>query len=192
MNKKPLFETIDYIYSTFEIERLDNQSAYICAFYDKVADFSANNPGNINKFIEAWNDDLHSTTIQSDTATGLRLISIHKSKGLEFAHVIIPFCDWVLESRDTTLWCNPTCPPFNDLPIVPVDYSKKLLETIYAEDYKNEHVQNRVDNLNLLYVAFTRAGQSLTVIGRNGKTQKRTAQSLRIAEAMPANRCKKT
>lgn len=171
LNKKPLFETIDYIYSTFEIERLDNQSAYICVFYDKVADFSANNPGNINKFIEAWNDDLHSTTIQSDTATGLRLISIHKSKGLEFAHVIIPFCDWALESRDTTLWCNPTCPPFNDLPIVPVDYSKKLLETIYAEDYKNEHVQNRVDNLNLLYVAFTRAGQSLTVIGRNGKTK---------------------
>lgn len=167
----PLSEAIDCIYNAFKIERLNGQSAYICAFYDKVTDFAANNPGNIEKFIEAWHDEICSSTVQSDAVTGLRLISIHKSKGLEFAHVIIPFCDWTLESRDTTLWCQPGTQPFNELPIVPVDYSKKLLDTIYADNFRDEHMQNRVDNLNLLYVAFTRAGRSLYVIGRKGKSR---------------------
>lgn len=169
LSKMPLSETIDNICSAFQLERLNDQGAYLCAFYDKMADFTANNPGNIAKFIEAWNDDICSSTIQSDVTSGLRLISIHKSKGLEFAHVIIPFCGWTLESRDTTLWCKPDEQPFNNLPIIPVDYSKKLLDTIYANDYRNEHIQNRVDNLNLLYVAFTRAERSLHVIGRKGK-----------------------
>lgn len=169
LSKMPLSETIDRICTAFNLEQLDDQGAYLCAFYDKVSDFVANNPGNIGTFIEAWNDDICSSTIQSDVASGLRLISIHKSKGLEFAHVIIPFCGWALENRDTTLWCKPEEQPFDGLPIIPVDYSKKLLDTIYADDYRNEHIQNCVDNLNLLYVAFTRAESSLYVIGRKGK-----------------------
>ena len=65
-----------------------------------------------------------------------------------------------------TLWCQPTEAPFNQLPIVPIDYSSKLSDTIYNKDYAHEHLQNCVDNLNLLYVAFTRAVQRLFVIGK--------------------------
>lgn len=177
LQKKPLFDTIEYIYSSFELSKLESQSAYICAFYDQVAEFVNNNSVNIRKFINEWNESIHTKTIQSDEINGIRLISIHKSKGLEFDNVIIPFCDWTLENKNTTLWCNPNEKPFNSLPVVPVDYSKKLLETIYADDYRNEHIQNTVDNLNLLYVAFTRASKNLFVIGKrnnNGKTQNRS------------------
>lgn len=177
LQKKPLFDTIEHIYSSFELSKLKNQSAYICAFYDQVAEFVNNNSVNVRKFINEWNESIHTKTIQSDEINGIRLISIHKSKGLEFDHVIIPFCDWTLENKNTTLWCNPKEKPFNSLPIVPVDYSKKLLETIYADDYRNEHIQNTVDNLNLLYVAFTRASKNLFVIGKrsnNGKVQSRS------------------
>ena len=163
---RPLIDIIEHIYKSFHLEKLENQSAYICAFYDQVAEFTSNNSGNIKKFIEVWNDDICGKTIQSDETDGIRITSIHKSKGLEYDNVIIPFCDWALESRDTTLWCKPGKEPFNSLPIVPVDYGKKLLETIYSDDYKNEHIQNRVDNLNLLYVAFTRASKNLFVFGR--------------------------
>lgn len=164
--RMPLIDMIESLYSMFELDKLKGQNAYICAFYDQVADFSNNNSGNLAKFIETWNTDICGKTIQSDDTDGIRLVSIHKSKGLEFDHVIIPFCDWALESRDTTLWCTPHEKPFGNIPIVPVDYSKKLLETIYAGDYKNEHIQNRVDNMNLLYVAFTRASKNLFVFGR--------------------------
>lgn len=58
------------------------------------------------------------------------------------------------------------------MPIVPVDYNKKLLNTIYVDDYKNEYLQNTVDNLNLLYVAFTRACKNLFVIGKKNNSSK--------------------
>lgn len=166
LTKMPLQDMVESIYSEFKLDNLKEQNAYICAFYDQVSDFSSNNSGNLSKFIETWETDICSKTIQSDETDGIRLVSIHKSKGLEFDHVIIPFCDWALESRETILWCTPKVEPFNMLPVVPVDYNKKLLETIYDEDYRDEHIQNRVDNMNLLYVAFTRAGKNLFVFGR--------------------------
>lgn len=168
--KKPLFEIIEFIYTTFNLEKMHEQSAYLCAFYDQVSDFIKNNSGNIEKFINEWNENIHSKTIQCDEINGIRLLSIHKSKGLEYDNVIIPFCDWPLENRNTTLWCNPKEEPFNELPIVPVDYNKRLLNTIYVDDYKNEYLQNTVDNLNLLYVAFTRACKNLYIIGRKNSS----------------------
>ena len=107
--------------------------------------------------------------VENSVTDGIRLLSIHKSKGLEFHSVIIPFCDWKLEMPDT-LWCKPKEAPFNELPVVPVDYSSKLMETIYSDDYKHEHLQNCVDNLNLLYVAFTRACKNLFIFGKANAT----------------------
>lgn len=182
---KPLLDIIEDIYSAFELDKLEEQNAYICAFYDQVSDFVGNNSGNINLFIEEWNASIHRKTIQSDEINGIRLISIHKSKGLEFDNVIIPFCDWPLESDKTTLWCNPKEEPFNRLPLVPVSGRKNLLETIFADDYRNEHIQNSVDNLNLLYVAFTRASKNLFIFGQQlDGTEKRTNRSKLLCQSL--------
>lgn len=172
--QKPLYDIIEFIYAAFNLENMHNQGAYICAFYDQVTDFIKNNSGNIDKFISEWNENIHLKTIQCDEINGIRLLSIHKSKGLEYDCVIIPFCDWTLENRNTTLWCSPKETPFSQLPIVPVDYNKKLLNTIYINDYKNEYLQNIVDNLNLLYVAFTRACKNLFIIGKKNNSAKAT------------------
>ena len=173
----PLYELAEKIYSIFELHRIEGQGAYLCAFYDQLADFVNQNTTDIQSFLNEWNESLYKKTIQSDEANGIRLISIHKSKGLEFDHVIIPFCDWTLEKQtDNIIWCQPQEAPFSDLPIVPIDYSQnKLLGTIYEQDYLHEHLQNTVDNLNLLYVAFTRAAKSLNVIGKRGAKNSRSA-----------------
>lgn len=178
ISKDPLIDTVEQIYSSFNLSALEGQSAYICNFFDRVSDFIKENSGNAEKFIKEWNDNLHNETIQCDEVDGIRLISIHKSKGLEFDNVIIPFCDWTLENRNTTLWCKTTEEPFSDMPIVPVDSGRKLLETFYADGYKDEHIQNCVDNLNLLYVAFTRASKNLFVFGRRRKPLKGNAKTL--------------
>jgi ATP-dependent exoDNAse (exonuclease V) beta subunit len=74
------------------------------------------------------------------------------------------------------LWCKPEEAPFDALPLAPIDYSEKQLRgTIYERDYLDEHLQNTVDNLNLLYVAFTRAVSSLYVIGQRGNKKSRSA-----------------
>ena len=173
----PLYELAEKIYSIFELHRIEGQGAYLCAFYDQLADFVNQNTTDIQSFLNEWNELLYKKTIQSDEANGIRLISIHKSKGLEFDHVIIPFCDWTLEKQtDNIIWCQPQEAPFSDLPIVPIDYSQnKLIGTIYEQDYLHEHLQNTVDNLNLLYVAFTRAAKSLNVIGKRGAKNSRSA-----------------
>ena len=173
----PLYELAEKIYSIFELHRIEGQGAYLCAFYDQLADFVNQNTTDIQSFLNEWNESLYKKTIQSDEANGIRLISIHKSKGLEFDHVIIPFCDWTLEKQtNNIIWCQPQEAPFSDLPIVPIDYSQnKLIGTIYEQDYLHEHLQNTVDNLNLLYVAFTRAAKSLNVIGKRGAKNSRSA-----------------
>lgn len=178
-----LYELTERLYTIFELHRMEGQSAYLCAFYDLLLNFTSENATGIDAFITEWEENLCSKTIQSDEINGIRLISIHKSKGLEFAHVIIPFCDWQLEKQGNILWCRPDEAPFNDLPIVPIDYSQKqMMGTIYEDDYQHEHLQNTVDNLNLLYVAFTRASQSLFVIGkRNAKS----SRSMLIEQVLP-------
>ncbi len=169
----PLTEMMEYLFKFLRLENLPNQSAYVCAFYDQLSSFVDDNGADLEGFIDKWNESLSKTTIQTNEIKGIRLLSIHKSKGLEFEHVIIPYCDWKLELGGT-LWCKPKQAPYNELPIVPIDYSSKLKETIYQEDYAHEHLQNCVDNLNLLYVGFTRAVKSLLVIGKRDGTGTRS------------------
>ena len=179
----PLYDLVERLYAIFGLETLDTQSAYVSAFYDRLSDYVNENATDINDFLREWDETLCSKTIQSDENEGVRIFSIHKSKGLEYDHVIIPFCDWTIERSGNILWCTPTEEPFSDLPIAPIDYSQKqMMGTIYEQDYLHEHLQNTVDNLNLLYVAFTRACKSLYVIGRRGG---KNTRSTLIEQCLP-------
>ena len=170
----PLFELAEMLYRIFNLQIIKGEDAYIFAFYDCLNDFISNNSADIDDFVNEWNENIHEKTIQMSDVEGIRMITIHKSKGLEFAHVIVPFCDWKMEMTDV-IWCSPGAAPYNELPLVPIDYStKKLIGTIYEKDYHTEHLQNCVDNLNLLYVAFTRASKSLTVIAKRGNATMRS------------------
>lgn len=170
----PLYELAEKLYDIFGLKNIEGEDAYIYAFYDCLTDYLKNNTADIDKFVEEWDDSICSKTIQVNTTQGIRLITIHKSKGLEFENVIIPFCDWSIE-KTNTIWCSPKVAPFNELPLVPVDFNAKQMKgTIFEDDYNNEHLQNCVDNLNLLYVAFTRASQSLYVLARRGNANQRS------------------
>ena len=168
----PLYELAERIYVLFGLKRFKDQSAYVCAFYDSLTQFALENATGIDAFLETWEDELHKKNIQSDELNGIRILTIHKSKGLEYDHLMVPFCDWQLE-RTNTIWCEPPEAPFNEMPVIPVDYGKKMLGTIYEYDYLNEHLQLTVDNLNLLYVAFTRACKNLFVIGKRRSANSR-------------------
>ena len=165
----PLFELTERLYELYrlgETEAMRQQSAYVCAFYDQLSAYLQDNSSDIESFLAEWGESIHEKSIQSDSTDGIRLITIHKSKGLEFDNVIVPFCDWKLEQTDN-IWCRPSEEPYCELPLVPVTYSAKQLKgSIYAADYHHEHLQNVVDNLNLLYVAFTRAGKNLFVVAK--------------------------
>ena len=206
LSRLPLYELAEQLYAIFansqllnsptpQLLTLNSHSAYLCAFYDKLAEYvnqvspsGRSGRGPIDDFLHYWDETMCSTTIQSPETTGVRIISIHKSKGLEFPHVIIPFCDWRLEHSDI-LWCQPQEQPFSQLPLAPIDYSAKGMKgTIYEPYYDEEHQQTLVDNLNLLYVAFTRASSNLFVLGRRGSKSSRSALIEQVLQSSDFNR----
>jgi len=188
MRSLPVYDLAENLYSIFGLSAMKSQSAYICTFYDQLRKFLNDGVADLNMFLDAWEENICSKTIQSDGAEGVRLLTIHKSKGLEFKNVILPFCDWRLE-RSTLLWCKPDEreSPFNELPLIPIDFSATQMRgTVFDDDYLHEHLQNIVDNLNLLYVAFTRAKDNLFIIGRLGGKATRSALLEAVIKNIPA------
>lgn len=163
----PLVDLAEKLFRIFHLEQLQDQSAYVCAFFDQLSNYLQRHIAGIDEFLEKWDEELCGKSIHSDETDGIRLLTVHKSKGLEYDNVIMPYCDWKIEDRRDILWVQPKAKPFNELPVVPVNVqAKKLQASIYADDYESEHIKNLVDNLNILYVAFTRASKNLFAIGK--------------------------
>ena len=175
----PLYELVESLFSLFNIGQIENQEAYLFAFNDAVLEYLQNNPSDISLFLVYWDEKLREQTIPSEEIEGIRIMSIHDSKGLEFHTVIVPFCDWKLENENTQLiWCTPNTSPFNELDLIPINYSSKMDESVYKSNYQEEKTQLWVDNLNILYVAFTRAEKNLLVFGKSNR--KNTVSDLLI------------
>lgn len=178
----PLFDIAEYVQRTFRLNDLKGQSSFLCSFFDKITAYTVEHPSDIEGFLEEWDSVLHKKSIFIDGEDGIRMLTIHSSKGLEFDHVIFPFCDWDMKVQGD-IWCMPQNAPFNQLPIVPVPFSKDTsMGTDFQEDMQNESFQNRVDHLNLLYVAFTRASRNLFIFGKQGSASSR---SHLLQEALP-------
>lgn len=171
----PLFDLCEELMSIFSLDKIKDEGAYICAFFDNLSSYINDMSSDAEGFIKEWDETIHSKKIQTDDVNGIQLISIHKSKGLEFDNVIIPFCDWRKEQyHDNYIWCRPEKAPYNEIPLFPINYSPSLSYSIYSSDYRQEHMQNTIDNLNLLYVAFTRAGKNLFIFGKRDDNQSRS------------------
>ena len=164
---KPVYDLAERLYDIFQLHQLEGQTAYVCAFFDQLLAFLTDNAACIDDFVEAWQSSIGESTIGASKTDGIRILTIHKSKGLEFEYVVFPFCDWQLSSTKSLLWCSTDERPYNMLPVIPISgQPEKLLGTVYNHDSEEEILQNAIDNLNLLYVAFTRAGKGLFVIGK--------------------------
>jgi ATP-dependent exoDNAse (exonuclease V) beta subunit len=170
----PLYELIERLYALFSLQAVPRQEAYLCAFLDTVSDYLKDNSSDISLFLERWDDKLRSKTIPSGEVEGVRILSIHKSKGLQYHTVLIPYCDWSLEVDKgkpmPRIWCSPETEPFNQLDLLPVEYSTAMSQSIYQADYQTERVQLWVDNLNILYVALTRACKNLIIWSQESST----------------------
>ena len=160
----PLLELLEKLTRIFQLSLIENQDAYLLSFYDHVNDYLQKHSSELTAFVKHWEEKLCFKTIPSGNIEGIRILSIHKSKGLEFHTVFLPFCDWKLENERTSyIWCTPPEAPFDKLQLLPINYGTNMNESIYQNDYRKEKLQLWVDNLNLLYVAFTRPQCNLVV-----------------------------
>ena len=164
----PLYELTEKLYTILNLDQIQGQSQYIMAFQDTVCQWLSRNHGDLTEFIVEWDERLYKTPIPAPDINGIRLLTIHKSKGLEFHTVIVPFCDWqIIEtvgSNEKRLWIEPQEEPFDGMPFIPVEFNNALADSAFMEDYKHEAGLQTVDNLNLLYVALTRAESNLIIL----------------------------
>lgn len=159
----PLYDMIEQIIALFNIGSWHNEAAFVQTFQDIILKFSIGKTADLNSFLTWWQKNGEKQYVASpDSQEAIRIMTIHKSKGLDFKVVIIPFCDWDLDSRmRNILWCTPKEAPFNQLGLLPIEYSSKLSQSVFAEDYFDEQMHLYIDSLNIAYVAFTRAKNEL-------------------------------
>jgi len=169
--------------------------AYLNSFQDIILKFtSGKNPG-IPSFLDWWQSEGCKKSISlPEHQDAIRVLTIHKSKGLEFGVVILPFISWNLDHKSlhtNILWVRPESPPFDELGIVPVRYRSDLSETIFSGDYFREKYSAYIDNINLLYVAMTRAKNGLFGFapanpGSDNKVAELLRRSLEFNDIIPS------
>ena len=174
LHNLPLYELSEKLYTLLQLNLIPGQDQYVMAFYDTLTQWLGRNPGDPAAFLSEWEEKLYKTSIPAADADGIRLLTIHKSKGLEFHTVIVPYCNWnIVEYQsayhDQRLWTSPQTEPFNTMPLLPVAFSKGLKDSDFSQDYNQETGLQTVDNLNLLYVALTRAESNLIVLSSKQK-----------------------
>lgn len=179
----PLYEMVEEIYRVMNLERIPDQECYYCFFLDKINEFLTKKSSDLKAFLRYWEEYLHSLTIPSGEASGIRVMSIHKSKGLQFHTVLIPFCDWDLKeegNHSVYLWekTNSLVEPLNEFPLVAIKKRKEIFNSVFSESFYKEEVEEYMDKLNLLYVALTRAKNNMSIFGSIKKEEKEKAEKV--------------
>lgn len=163
-------------------EQRASESIYLSAFQDMVLDFSSRPTPDLHSFIQWWDTAGVSMSINVPPDTdAIRVMTIHKSKGLEFACTHIPLLDDTLDSATRIRWYSThkdndsagplllafTHPAFGDgsaiPPYYPIASTKKLADTPFGPQYYTAVQEEIVDTLNKYYVAFTRAADELII-----------------------------
>ena len=152
------------------------ECAYLEAFEDLVLDFSTRpGGGNFAGFIDWWDKKGCTTSVSSaGNVNALTVMTIHKAKGLEFNCVHIPVLDTKLPNDDV-VWFAPQdmdSIPSDCIPsIIPLKVVKEMDYTGYREAKKDFETRKKIDEINVLYVALTRAARELSVVLTNNNPE---------------------
>jgi len=168
IRKKSLYEAVEIIVSKFLSKTLSG-NAYVQYFIDIVLERDVRNQAGIADFLNYWEKNGEKFSIPSpEGKNAVRIMTIHKSKGLEFPIVIMPFADedYVRKPKDK-LWLDAEKETFG-LPKVLIDNSSAVEN--YGEEaalvYNQKKQEELLDNINVLYVALTRAEEQLYIISQ--------------------------
>ena len=152
-------------------EAFENETLFIQSFMDELRERQADaGGGNLRYFLENWKEKERSIN-SPENSDAINILTIHKAKGLEFPYLIFPFAEKVNIYKPSKKWCwlDADNSPFDSAVsgIYSVNLSEKSRDTLFAKAYEDERKMQVVDNLNVFYVALTRAKCCLHIIADN-------------------------
>ena len=156
------FSLYDLVENLIKIFNLSSHDIYLQFFLDVIFKYSLKYGNDIEGFIDWWIKNNHKESIVlPDQLNAVKVMTVHKSKGLEFPIVFIPF-DWTIGKGDKDLWVN-TKGELSKMNIALISNSKKVEKTEYKKERLKEQNKAYLDDLNVLYVALTRASDQMYV-----------------------------
>ena len=161
-------EAFEKIVLEYRLDLRHDEIAYLQALHEQIAAFCAAKVADIQLFLAAWDEkgSAKALSVEKSDST-IELTTIHKSKGLERKVVVIPYCNWSLDPavNDNIVWAAPDekGDPLASVGRFPVEYKSAMSDSIFSDEYYREKVYSHVDNVNMLYVALTRAKEALYV-----------------------------
>ena len=149
-------------------ELFESETQYVQSLMDFVQDYAAVNGNSIDGFLKAWQEADPKINSPSDPES-VRVMTIHKSKGLEFQHVIFPFAEEIGLFRSEEHWTRPSVEGTELEGVADGVYNVRLRKpdkenSLFRDGSLKEMQFQFVDNINTFYVALTRAVKGLTVI----------------------------
>ncbi|MEG1644525.1 MAG: UvrD-helicase domain-containing protein [Alistipes sp.] len=158
-------EAIERIIIRHQLQNDREQVAYLQALHEQVIAFCTGRVADIQLFLQWWDEQGQKSSLSVEQSqTTIEVTTIHKAKGLEKKIVIVPYCNWMLGSKtgggNNFVWSEPQG-DWQEVGCVPVKFKKEMAASLFSADYYREEVYAYVDNINLLYVALTRAIEGL-------------------------------
>ncbi|MBO7397263.1 MAG: UvrD-helicase domain-containing protein [Bacteroidales bacterium] len=147
---------------------------YIQSFMDYLQNWVSINGNHLAAFLKHWDDEDQAKIASPSLSDAVRVITVHKAKGLEFPYVIFPFADGVsIYGQSSSRWCGTSQEgtPLDGSGPYYIDLSSSTADSQFSEDYLREYRLSAVDSLNVFYVALTRPVYELSVLSaRPSKT----------------------
>ncbi|MFA4867554.1 MAG: UvrD-helicase domain-containing protein [Pedobacter sp.] len=173
--QQPLPALLEKIITSYGLHRPQHITnlPYLFALRDLMGSFALHGERGIAAFLTFWDEEgARKTLPSSENTDAVQVITIHKSKGLAFRAVMLPFCNWDINGKPNGIfWVPATDTPYHHLHSIPLKYNKELGRSSVAKPYFEELLYNNMDALNMLYVATTRSKEYLYINTQGKKTK---------------------
>jgi ATP-dependent helicase/nuclease subunit A len=183
LRRAGLYELTEKLIGRFRLFERPAETPYLFRFLDVVLQFGGNRVGHLSDFLQFWEQKKETISITTPAdRDAITITSVHKSKGLEYPVVIIPYCHWTTQlGRDATHWADLEELGYEELRVAGADGTERILrtssvklsaeltQTELRDQYEREVEKAFIENLNMLYVALTRPTDRLYLLARMKK-----------------------
>ncbi len=146
---------------------MDPGESYTRFFLDAVLRFIRSRNGSLDDFLNWWEEEQEkASVIIPEGIDAVRIMTIHKAKGLQFPAVIFPFADEEVRATRKNIWVEVDADFYHPVKVAYLPAQKSLESTAYRDLFTGEMERSQVDMVNVLYVALTRPEERLYVLTR--------------------------